>query len=235
MDIEKILYEKGFWARVSDNADREYILKCTESLEPEIEKIDFWIEEIQDKFIRESEIFKEKQDRCFQITERIYLKTKKYNDTLSNDSIWGTVLDENEKKRNLKKYYSYISCIRELTSDIALIGIDIGSINDILYSVLETKKKIRLCEIASDIINRKCEKIGFFEEKLDELEKDLGELLNSEAKLSMTLSENESILGNYIMVLDTALDVKGKGLEMNISAARKSVAYFLAAFKRELK
>lgn len=235
MDIEKILYEKGLLATVSDSTDREYILKCTEELDLQIKKIDILISEIQDEITKEENVFKAKQDEYFRITEKICLNVKKYNDTLSNDSIWGTVLDENERKRNLKKYYSHISCIRELTFEIASIGIDMGRINEILFFAVELKKKNRLCEIASDVIGIKSEQFRDFEERLDKLEKTLEELMNSESTFSFTIRENESVLGNYITALDTALDIKGKGCEMNISAARKSVAYFLTVFKSKLK
>ena len=151
--------------------------------------------------------------------------------------LWRNI-GEDERKETLRSFYRFVS-------DVSSVSCEMAAEASAFFESLpepgaaETleflKKSSRICVLICDdmrVKNLNCDeaqiRLTEAEELLCRAEKLISDACEKRKKLLLAAEQNDEATGRMLKLLDTALDVKNKGKNMNLTAAANCVRSFLA-------
>lgn len=151
--------------------------------------------------------------------------------------LWRNI-GEDERKETLRSFYRFVS-------DVSSVSCEMAAEASAFFESLpepgaaETleflKKSCRICVLICDdmhVKNLNCDeaqiRLTEAEELLWRAEKLISDAGEKRKKLLLAAEQNDEATGRMLKLLDTALDVKNKGKNMNLTAAANCVRSFLA-------
>jgi len=232
MNIDVFLYENELAGRI-DECDREYILSCVSELQNEAGRLKAEAERLFLSACELSDTIENEKKKYFEAVSSLVGFIKEYNETLVSDGIWSSVSSDEEKKRKLHDYYSHTARIGKYAGKLFVIS-RIEQAEQMKGNILQTGKMIRLCGIAKEFLGEKSEVLDIAGEIIRNTDKKTDSLLADSAVLSAICEGNEALLSRYLASLSGALDTENKGVNMNLSLARRCNSSFCESVKTGL-
>ena len=233
MNIEEYIYDLVLYGTLND-ADRAYIESCISDIEGEGKRFFTLIWGLGDRAKALERKIEKENERYFASSRKIVEEVKKYNDSLSGDSIWASGTDENDKKIKLKSYYMYVSRLDGLVNAISFCDFYMSDIFALKDDLTQLGRFLYLYKTSLNFVGGKNEKSESLEAASKAAEMKIEELFHKASRLCKIGEENGRRLGDYLLSLSLALDVNNKGRMMNIRSAKNCNQSFVLCFITEV-
>ena len=227
MKIEEFIYKKGL-ASSLEKEDVDFMKKCTADFSGEADRLFQSI--CRFEALIEKKLLDAERARTEYIgwAKTLADKVKNYNELSHGEGIWSSAANDKERRLKLGYYYDHLVGIDSLVDKLSIF--EDFDISELQYELQCLMKKKYISELFEEFACESSELVEKCRASLEKSQDSFKKLVRIYYGLKSIADNNSSVLGQYLIELERAIDAVGKGEKMDLRAVGNANIAFLSSF-----